>query len=294
MQRRKDDNSCDDGGDTTNNNKPTKQKTKKKYDKDRFLCVADGCDKTASFGYPERKRRFCVEHKSAHMVDKNKPKCAAYVCKEALCQQWEPFEALASAHHGQPLARCSLKPSFNTEGEKKAVYCKLHKTTGMVDVLKRKCKEEGCRSRPSFNYKGYLTGDFCSKHKHEDMIDVAKEQCAEEGCSTRAYFYDPQPSSAAASNTTTANNAADDDEIITQEEDQQQMKKKKKYCAAHKKLGMIQTESVCAEPKCSTQPSFNYPGKRKRLFCAKHKKEGMSRCQKKKVTKKQKKCRIIW
>ena len=44
------------------------------------------------------------------------------------------------------------------------------------------CKEEGCKKRPSFNLEGETKALYCSNHKLERMVDVKNKNCKEEGC----------------------------------------------------------------------------------------------------------------
>jgi hypothetical protein len=42
----------------------------------------------------------------------------------------------------------------------------------MIDVLRKRCSEEGCNSRPRFNIEGSKKGLYCFTHKKENMVDV--------------------------------------------------------------------------------------------------------------------------
>ena len=46
-------------------------------------------------------------------------------------------------------------PTYNTEGEKKALYCKEHKLDGMIDVHHKTCLINLCDTRASDKYEGY-------------------------------------------------------------------------------------------------------------------------------------------
>ena len=58
---------------------------------------------------------------------------------------------------------CKTRPSYNVEGETKALYCSKHKKEGMVDVINKICCEEGCKTQPNFNVEGETKGLYCSK-----------------------------------------------------------------------------------------------------------------------------------
>ena len=50
---------------------------------------------------------------------------------------------------------CKTRPIYNTEGEKIALYCSIHKLEGMVDVKNKTCKSEWCSIRVQEKYDGY-------------------------------------------------------------------------------------------------------------------------------------------
>ena len=50
---------------------------------------------------------------------------------------------------------CNTRPSFNFEGEKRGLYCKVHKTDGMIDVIHKHCKTYLCYTIVRNKYNGY-------------------------------------------------------------------------------------------------------------------------------------------
>lgn len=85
------------------------------------------------------------------------------------------------------IACCPIRATFNTKGEKIALYCQVHAIEGMVNVLdKRKCQneEEECDSRPMFNMEGETIGIYCVKHKKSGMINIFAKRCKSEWCYT--------------------------------------------------------------------------------------------------------------
>ena len=87
----------------------------------------------------EKKGIYCAKHKLEGMVDVKNKRCA------------EPG--------------CNKGPSFNMEGEEKALYCKRHgEPKGMVNVVSKRCRQEGCGRIPCFNYEG-LRKLVCREHK---------------------------------------------------------------------------------------------------------------------------------
>ena len=67
---------------------------------------------------------------------------------------------------------CKKHALFNTEGEKRPLYCSSHKADGMVNVRKKKCLYNGCEIVPAYNTKGVKGGLYCSTHKADGMVDV--------------------------------------------------------------------------------------------------------------------------
>jgi len=134
---------------------------------------------------------------------------------------------------------CKIRPFFNIEGDKKALYCATHKKEGMVDVKNKRCLE--CNKGPSYNKEGEKIALFCGTHKKEGMVDIKNKRCLE--CKLRASY-------------------------------NKEGEKKALYCSIHKKEGMVDVKSKrCIE--CNKGPSYNNEGEKIALYCVAHKKEGM-------------------
>jgi hypothetical protein len=80
---------------------------------------------------------------------------------------------------------CKKQPTFNTEGEKTALYCSVHKTDGMVDVKSKTCIYQGCNKQPSFNLASETKAIYCFAHKLHGMVDVKNKMCKTYLCSTQ-------------------------------------------------------------------------------------------------------------
>jgi hypothetical protein len=61
---------------------------------------------------------------------------------------------------------CNKLPYYNNEGEKPAIYCRLHKKDGMIDVKNKRCKFPLCGIIVSNNYEGYCVN--CYTHLFPD------------------------------------------------------------------------------------------------------------------------------
>jgi len=83
---------------------------------------------------------------------------------------------------------CNTRAIYNVEGQKKGIYCSIHKLENMINVVNKTCAFEGCKTQPMFNIEGIKKGLYCSIHKLENMINVVNKTCAFEGCKTRPTF----------------------------------------------------------------------------------------------------------
>jgi hypothetical protein len=138
---------------------------------------------------------------------------------------------------------CNIQPTFNKEGEKKALYCSAHKMEGMVNVISKTCLE--CNKRPAFNTQGEKKALYCSAHKMEGMVDVKNKTCIHEGCNKHPIF-------------------------------NKNSETKALYCSAHKMEGMVNViTKTCIHEGCNKHPTFNINGETKTLYCSAHKIEGM-------------------
>jgi hypothetical protein len=140
---------------------------------------------------------------------------------------------------------CKTLPTYNKEGETKAVYCLKHKEDGMVNVINKTCIHEGCKTIPIYNKQGETKALYCTKHKEDGMVDVKNKTCVYDGCKTIPNY---------------------NVEGLT----------KGLYCSEHKKYGMVNvTTNTCIHDGCKKHPVFNVEGMTKGLYCSEHKKYGM-------------------
>ena len=80
--------------------------------------------------------------------------------------------------------QCKKHPSFNKEGESKALYCSSHKLENMVDVIRKTCIHPECKNLPIYNNEGESKALFCSAHKLENMVNVISKTCKSDWCKT--------------------------------------------------------------------------------------------------------------
>ena len=112
-------------------------------------CEHEGCDSQPAFNIKGGKRKFCVKHKTAEMVDVKNKRCE---------------------HEG-----CDSRPVFDIKGGK-GKFCAKHKTTEMVDVMSKRCENEGCETRVLYGKPGHQAS-HCSKHRQKGMIRRPKAKC---------------------------------------------------------------------------------------------------------------------
>ena len=142
-------------------------------------------------------------------------------------------------------AGCTSQPVFNIQGQKRGIFCSVHKLDGMVDVMTRRCEYAGCTTQPTFNIQGQNRGIFCSKHKSVTMVDIRSKRCEYAGCTTVPTF-------------------------------NIEGEKKAIMCATHKSANMIDVRSKrCEFAGCMLQPAYNIEGEKKAIMCTTHKSANM-------------------
>lgn len=185
-------------------------------------CIAPECTKRSTYNYKEGQRRlFCKDHKQPEMINVNTVKCD--ICKENPAR-------------------------YNTKEEyPKAMYCKLHRTAGMVDCCEKLCNPPECWRQGTFGFTRFDKKMVCKEHKLEGMKDVKNltRRCEFTGCEKQANYNFPDT-------------------------------KRAVRCKEHKELGMVDRyHDCCLEDGCLSRSVYNYPVEMKGIFCVKHQKEGM-------------------
>jgi len=113
------------------------------------LCEHTNCVTHAYFGYPDGKRKYCVQHKLDGMISMDKRKCIVKGCEK--------------------------RPIYGQNDE--AQYCSKHKKDGMQDLIHTKCLFDGCLFIPSFGFKCDSYPTFCKEHKKDGMLNIACNYC---------------------------------------------------------------------------------------------------------------------
>ncbi|CAM9891520.1 unnamed protein product, partial [Sphacelaria rigidula] len=77
---------------------------------------------------------------------------------------------------------CFNKPSYGAKGSRRADFCAQHAVAGMVNVVKKRRGQEGF-SKPSNGTVGSRRGKFGAQHAGRAIMDVESKRCGQEGCS---------------------------------------------------------------------------------------------------------------
>ncbi len=64
---------------------------------------------------------------------------------------------------------CNKSSGYNFTGLS-GLYCKTHKKMGMVDVIHKKCRFQGCITRPGYTWPGEKTPLLCAAHRLQGML----------------------------------------------------------------------------------------------------------------------------
>ena len=161
--------------------------------------------------------------------------------KPIYCSIHKTADMIDVIHKTCEFPGCKTRPNYNISSEKIALYCASHKTADMVDVKSKTCEFSGCKTQPTYNIPGEKVALYCSIHKTADMIDVKNKTCKFSGCKTQPTY-----------------NISG--------------KKVALYCSIHKTADMIDVKNkTCEFPDCKTRPTYNISGEKVALYCSIHK-----------------------
>jgi hypothetical protein len=87
---------------------------------------------------------------------------------------------------------CKIIPVFNVEGEPKALYCSLHKKDGMVNVIRKTCKNDWCYTSVTEKYEGYCMYCFMNMFPDKPVARnyKTKEYAVVEYVKTKYHHFD--------------------------------------------------------------------------------------------------------
>lgn len=135
---------------------------------------------------------------------------------------------------------CKKNAYYNYAGMTRK-YCREHRKDGMISVVRKKCKIEGCLS---YGIYGIEKAEYCKEHKNDTMLNKSVKLCEDPSCVKQASYGKGNES--------------------------------RKYCSEHKKDGMIDVvSSRCSYDGCNkVKPAYGIEGSVER-YCSEHKKAGM-------------------
>lgn len=73
-------------------------------------------------------------------------------------------------------------------GRKKAEFCSKYTAEGIMNVINKKCGEEGYLKIPLFSGVGSRKAQVCAKHAAEGMVNAKIKKCSHEGYLTQSTF----------------------------------------------------------------------------------------------------------
>ena len=171
----------------------------------RALCLAVGCDRTASFGHVSNRRRVaCKAHKGSGHVDLCMIGC---VCKHNGCERIASF-GLASdrirlfcashkveSHINLKTRRCTVDKCqataiYGNLSSARALFCGEHRSATDLDMRSKRCKFESCRKQPGAGH------EYCAEHRPPNEVVASRKRksrkrgktCEEKGCRVRATY----------------------------------------------------------------------------------------------------------
>ena len=121
-----------------------------------------GCSNNPVYGYEKHNPTHCEEHRPELMNNMLDTQC----------------------QHSQ----CNTEACFGLVGEK-AMFCKTHKTSGMINVVSvsKRCEFQNCLTIPRFGCKRGVS-THCTAHKLPGMWNTTIKTCQESKCKNVASF----------------------------------------------------------------------------------------------------------
>lgn len=224
--------------------------------------------KEALYGFKQKERIRCLEHRLKTDEKTNPNFCREYDCENIGIYGYDTEDNKNTSRKGNrfwycldhkkenmiklnkyicKINDCIKKASYKENNLK--VLCYEHKTEDSISSDKRICKgknEDGsiCKSRATY---GKIKGKpiFCKNHNNEEYINVVSKLCKELGCMKQAHY--------GKLNTRT-----------------------RIFCGDHAPDEYINLSfRKCGNLKCKIIANYNFPGKGTGKFCTTHKEEGM-------------------
>lgn len=160
-------------------------------------CQIKNCSTKASFAlFGKNKAIVCSEHiKFIYLIDKDINVCQS--CQTsitntdgfALCDECCKMVINVNKKHCA-YKDCTTVPYFNIKGEKTGLFCFPHIPKGveMINVLDKRCEEEGCDEFAYYNYNDSTDTKkpkYCSEHAEITMENVKYKKCIHPDCNSK-------------------------------------------------------------------------------------------------------------
>jgi hypothetical protein len=116
------------------------------------------CYKKPTYGFPNKKARFCSKHALKGMANVTSKKCD----------------------------ECDIIATFNLPG-KSPLKCKTHADLNMIDITAIRCTAEACNTTAGFGIPGNKQTK-CAQHKEENMIYNPRKRCTTKYCDLTAIY----------------------------------------------------------------------------------------------------------
>ena len=145
------------------------------------LCEFENCRKRASYALTYGKPDRCIDHKEDRKPQYKVCKCGK--ARPTYNEQGEPKAICCISCKTETMinvknkkCRCGKAyPIYNEQGETKAICCSQCKTETMININHKRCM---CgKARPTFNEQGETKPICCSQCKTETMVDVISKKC---------------------------------------------------------------------------------------------------------------------
>lgn len=127
------------------------------------ICQFEDCNIRGSYGYLDKKEKYCKKHKNDDMVYKHVEK---YICSYLNCDKLGNY-------------------GYMKNGDR---WCFKHKKDDMESFRSGKCDYPKCINRASFWFDGDIK-KFCGKHKKEDAPNRTIKICSEKDCEKEGIYW---------------------------------------------------------------------------------------------------------
>lgn len=187
---------------------------------------------------------------------------------------------------------CKKRATHNYKNENERLYCSSHKEPNMIDIDHKNmyCIDEKCIKLANYNFETIKKGIYCNSHKKENMINVQSQKCQEPKCGkaascnfpdeSRRIYCVPHAKDGMISLTGTTcigktNNVKCTKKAYYNLPDEKVRLYCREHCDINTMIDHSHKKTVCIEPNCTKQASFNFEGCDKPKYCFSHAQDEM-------------------